>query len=127
AELLRTLIDRSSARQTGVLPEYNLRYLRVSTPAGERIVFADISSEVATLRHLRENCLAVGAASFLIFLAISVLLARWAVRPVERAWEQQRRFVADASHELKAPVTVILTSAQMLAGCGEDPQLRQRL
>ena len=126
-DLLRTLIDRSSARQTGVLPEYNLRYLRVTTPTEQRIVFADISSEVSTLRSLRENCLVIGAVSFLVFLAVSALLARWAVRPVERAWAQQRQFVADASHELKTPVTVILSSVQMLAGCGEDSQLRQRL
>ena len=127
AQLLRTLIDLSADERSGVLPDYALRYLRVVTPTEQRVVFADISSEVSTLQSMRENFLAIGAASFLVFLAISVLLARWAVRPVERAWEQQRRFVADASHELKTPLTVILSSAQMLSEEGEDPQLRSRL
>ena len=127
AELLQTLIELSAGQHSGVLPDYALRYLRVVTPTEQRVVFADISSEVSTLQSLRENCLAIGAVSFLVFLALSVLLARWAVRPVERAWEQQRQFVADASHELKTPLTVLLSSAQMLSEEGEDPGLRARL
>lgn len=83
------------------------------------IVFADMSSELMTLHHLLKHSLIVGMAGFLLLLAISIWLSGWAVRPVERAWKQQKQFVADASHELKTPLTVILTSAQ-LAKQGED-------
>ena len=87
------------------------------------IVFADMSSELMTLHHLLKHSLIVGMAGFLLLLAISIWLSGWAVRPVERAWKQQKQFVADASHELKTPLTVILTSAQLAkqerirAGC----------
>ncbi|MBR2928813.1 MAG: HAMP domain-containing histidine kinase [Oscillospiraceae bacterium] len=125
--LLTELIELSSTQKSGVLKEYGLRFMRVTTPTTQRIVFADMSQEISMMNNLLQNCLLIGAVSFIVFLIISILLARWAVKPVESAWEQQRQFVADASHELKTPLTVILSNAQMLSGNGEDPELREKL
>lgn len=116
----------SSPRAFGVLKEYNLRYYRVVTPLDRYLVFADISSERATLENLVKSSILIGGISFLMFLGISILLSKWAVKPVELAWTQQRQFVADASHELKTPLTVIITNAE-LAQCPEyDDESRQR-
>lgn len=78
------------------------------------LVFTDISSELSTMRNLLRNCILIAIASFLIFLVIAICFARWAVHPVEEAWKQQRQFVSDASHELKTPLTVILTNVEFL-------------
>ena len=115
-EFLKTLADAATDADApaGVLREYGLRYCRSVTPRGERIAFTDMSSERATLKNLTETCAAIGVLCFAAFLLISWLLARWAVKPVETVWQQQRQFVADASHELKTPLTVIMTNAELL-------------
>ena len=111
----------SASEPLGVLDQYDLRYFRSQSPAELTLVFMDISAERAAMRNLRLTCVGIGLLALGLFWAVSILLARWAVRPVERAWEEQRQFVSDASHELKTPLTVILTSAELMQ-TDPDPQ-----
>lgn len=62
--------------------------------------------------------IAAGAAgAMLLFLyVICRILAGIAIRPVETAWTSQEQFIADASHDLKTPLTVILADAELLRG-----------
>ena len=113
--------------EEGVIPELDLRYLRETTPDGEtRIAFADRGWERSTLWSMVGSFLLVGALALGAFFVISLLLSSLALRPAERAWEQQRRFVADASHELKTPLTVILTNTGILLSHPEDTVAEQR-
>ena len=114
-EFLYDLINVTftSPKSLGVIEKYNLRYYRVDTPLSRYLVFADITSEKATLSNLMKSSLVIGTISFLMFLGISIQLSKWAVKPVDLAWKQQRQFLADASHELKTPLTVIMTNAEL--------------
>ena len=112
--------------QSGLLEQRQLRFLRLDNGPGVCYAFMDISGELDTLARLNATCVIILVAGVLGFFGISVLLARWAVRPVEQAWEQQRQFVADASHELKTPLTVILTNAELLRSNEYDERSKLR-
>ena len=127
-DFLLNLIDACArnGKEVGLIEEYSLRFCRADTPNGWRLVFADVTSERATLQNLLETCAVVGLLCFAAFLGVSILLAAWMVKPVDKAWEQQRQFVADASHELKTPLAVIMTNAELLQGpdCGREDQAK---
>ncbi len=124
-EFLKTLVAEANAtQQVGVLDERGLRFYRADTPMGATLVFADMSSETRTLTSLVKTSLLIAVLSFLGFLVISIFLSRWAVKPVAAAWRRQKQFIADASHELKTPLTVILTNAELLQSEGYTPAER---
>ncbi len=127
-ETLRTLTAEALAQkaETGSLKNRNLRFRKKPALGGQTIVFLDMSAEISTMKNLTGTCIVISGISFLIFLVISFLLARWAIRPVENAWNQQRQFVADASHELKTPLTVIMTNAELLQSPEYPEQERAR-
>ena len=104
----------SQDQREGTIAAYHLRYLRQDNGLYEKLAFVDMSMEQAVLRKMMGSYLFIALASLLLLLGVSVLLSRWATRPVEKAWKQQRQFLSDASHELKTPLTVILSNAELL-------------
>lgn len=114
-------VDRQT-KDEGLLKEYNLRYCRKAHPTGQKIVLVDVSSERSTVSNLFANCVFIGLASFSLLLMLSLWLSSMVIRPVERAWQQQKQFVSDASHELKTPLTVITTNAELLQSTQAEGQ-----
>lgn len=114
-----------AADGTDVLSDYGLVYMKRSMKDGTYVTFAD-SSFVERWESLAASLALAGACALAVLFAINVFFARWALRPVEEAWKKQRQFVADASHELKTPLTVILANSSILEKHPETP-LRENM
>lgn len=115
-ERLENVIEEvlSASSQTGECADYPISWERAEQPWGMRIALVDTFSRDAALRYQAFNGTIIFFVSMLALFAVSYVLSGWALRPVERAWSQQHRFVSDASHELKTPLTVILANMQIL-------------
>ena len=64
---------------------------------------------------------AAAFAALLLVAAGGYVLVRQSTAPVERSMEQMRRFMADAAHELRTPVTVLRARAEVALGQERDP------
>lgn len=116
--LVNTALARSSDQ--GDIPGENLSYL-FRTENGRRFcAFADNQIVSVTIKNQLLTSLLICALALTGFYLISRFLAKLSLRPVERAWEQQRQFVADASHELKTPITVILANTGIVLAHPDD-------
>ena len=108
-------LPEKGKKASGVFRSYDIRYAVQTAEDGTRcVIFGDISSFSAAFRSFLLSLAGVLLAAVALFFLLSFWLARWALSPVEKAWDQQNRFVADASHELKTPITVILANLDIL-------------
>lgn len=116
----------SSKKEMGMLCDISLKYRIKKQGDTSVIAFLDVSLSNTYLRGLFYKLLLVLFVGFLVFLAISMYLAKITVQPVEKAWNRQKQFIADASHELKTPLTVILTNLDIIESHEKDTILGQK-
>ena len=109
-----------TGKDQGNIKSLALRYIIEDTADGRKIAFADTILQTRSMQTLILNSLLIMIAGMAAFFIISLFLSKWALKPVEKAWAQQNQFIADASHELKTPLTVILANLKILLTHKED-------
>lgn len=108
------LVLKSNESQ-GTIRKNHVSWKSATTATGSiRIALVDTSAVDATFQNTLIRDLEIIVIGLLVLSVITWFLADWALKPVKRAWEQQQRFVADASHELKTPLAVIIANTQIL-------------
>lgn len=93
---------------------FSAKYVLLMNPRNELIII--------NIEDINAKLVLSAQVSILIFVLIELLtvyivkmLTNWLIRPVEEAFLKQKQFIFDASHELKTPLSVIMTSAECLS------------
>lgn len=126
SESWRTLFDvmLKSEKHIDRIDSEAFCYMVDRTGSMISIAIVDYSGYARFLNRL----LIAGLGLLLGFAGAFYLLLRFSanilLRPAERAWENQERFVADASHEIKTPLAIILSTAEL--GTAEQPEENER-
>ena len=103
----------ASGREKGFSGAY--RYLRSSCEGETLLVFLNCQRELATFRDFLYASIGISLGGTLaVFLLLLVFSGRL-VRPIAESYEKQKRFITDAGHELKTPITIIRADADVLA------------
>lgn len=119
---VKLLASENESEGTCTVDTVSFRY-RISSPGPENkrtLVLLDRSIEVSTLHRLLITFIFIGCAGLVIVFFFSLFLASWAIKPIEVAWNRQKQFIADASHELKTPLTVISTNTDVVLSVPDD-------
>lgn len=80
----------------------------------EEYAFVDVTDDKERLSELMFISIGIGVMALVVVLVSSMVLADWAMKPVEESWRKQKEFVSDASHELRTPLSVILANTELL-------------
>lgn len=89
----------------GFYGEY--RYIRIPEDEGIRLIFLDCGRALSGFHTTLFASILIALAGLLAVLLLLVILSGRIVRPVAESYEKQRRFITDAGHELKTPLTII--------------------
>lgn len=90
------------------------------------IVFLDVTESNKTLFALLTTLFLVGFITLVVIFGVILYFANRSIKPLSEAWEKQKQFVADASHELKTPLSIIKANYDVLMS-NQDETIKSQL
>ncbi len=103
----------AESKTEGKISDY--RYKLVSFTDGRKAyVFLDCSRDLSTFRDFLRASILISVAGLIVVFVLIIILSGAVMKPIAESYKKQKRFVTDASHELKTPLTVIGASCDVL-------------
>ena len=90
------------------------RYRVTETEDGAKYVFLDCRREISNFRTVLVTTISVSLLGLAAVFVLVVIFSRMVFRSVEESIQKQKRFITDASHELKTPLTIIDANTEVM-------------
>lgn len=111
-----------SNQPQGFIEHY--RFLRCTEGENTRIIFLDCGQKLDSFSAFLEISGGMALLGYLIFFFVIYYFSGKIIRPAAESYEKQKRFITDAGHEIKTPLTIIQADADVLEmECGENEWL----
>ena len=109
----------------GYLDDY--RYLVTETEDGYFIIFVDCATDIQSFRNTLIASISVSFLGLLAVFLLVLIFSKKVFQPVEASYQKQKRFITDASHELKTPLTIISANVEVMEMEAEESQWSQSI
>ena len=103
----------------------NFRFSKSADENGLRIIFLDCGRKLDQFRSFLRISVIVGLCGCLVVFLAFVFTAGKIVAPIAESYEKQKRFISDAGHEIKTPLTIINANVDLLELDGEKEELTE--
>jgi signal transduction histidine kinase len=110
-----------SGGQRGFIGSF--RYVKTTDETGTRILFLDCGRKLDSFRGFFWISVIVGLGGCVVVFIAFVLTAGKIVAPIAESYEKQKRFISDAGHEIKTPLTIINANVDLLESDGDKEEL----
>ena len=93
----------------------HFRFLKVREPGGAtRVIFLDSGRRIDSLLKFLLSSIIVAFLGYALICLVVVFVAGKIIRPVAESYEKQKRFITDAGHEIKTPLSIISANLDLM-------------
>lgn len=92
----------------------DFRYKCSNEPGGTRITFLDCGRRLNAFYEFLKASIIMSVIGFAVVFVIMLVISERIVRPISESYKKQKRFITDAGHEIKTPLTIINANLDLL-------------
>lgn len=101
-----------SGKQSGFIGDY--RYTVSAQSDGSLVLFLDCGKSLSGVRSMALTSITVSLIGLAAVLVLLIIFSGRIIKPVSESYEKQKRFITDAGHEIKTPLTIIGADADLI-------------